>query len=82
MEGKPKWLRGALLGSEEEEGVDEEGIFCVLDRVETTRWTGMRMGGSNKGGSKMIMEKKEKKEEKGENKYEKKEEKIEEKTIE
>lgn len=39
-EKKPVWLRGALLGTEDEENV-EAGVFSVLDRMETTRWAGM-----------------------------------------
>lgn len=37
---KPVWSRGALLGSDDEENM-ETGLFTVLDRMETTRWTTM-----------------------------------------
>ena len=37
---KPVWSRGALLGSDDEENM-EAGLFTVLDRMETTRWTTM-----------------------------------------
>ncbi len=35
---KPLWARGALL-HDEEEADDDTGIFSILDRMETTRWT-------------------------------------------
>lgn len=37
---KPVWARGALLNNEDEENV-QTGVFSVLDRMETTRWSNM-----------------------------------------
>ena len=38
-ENKPIWSRGALLNDDEENV--EAGVFSVLDRMETTRWSTM-----------------------------------------
>lgn len=37
---KPVWSRGALLNDDDEENM-ETGVFSVLDRMETTRWSNM-----------------------------------------
>lgn len=37
---KPVWSRGALLNGDDEENM-ETGVFSVLDRMETTRWSNM-----------------------------------------
>lgn len=37
---KPVWSRGALLNCDDEENM-ETGVFSVLDRMETTRWSNM-----------------------------------------
>lgn len=38
-DNKPIWSRGALLNDDEENL--ETGVFSVLDRMETTRWSTM-----------------------------------------
>lgn len=35
---KPNWARGSLLNDEEE---DQTGIFSILDRIQTTRWSSL-----------------------------------------